>query len=108
MTREEFERQLISLDFHFEREEEFHRDVFDNFDFRIVYQSLDMYRVRLVIYVDRYTVRMVWWLDDNHKLTKSYYMHKEVKEEKLAVSLITSFVENCKDVYKVDLGKYRI
>lgn len=109
MTREEFESQLKSLGFYYEKEEEFHRDVFINDHYRFVRLSeMSMYKASLVIYVDRYTTRIIWWLDKNHKLTKSYYMNKDVAESSLAVSLISSFIDYCEETYKVDIDSYKL
>lgn len=106
MTREDFCEGLKNLDFFYERENEFNRDVFTNDHFRIVANDLRIYKFCLVVYVDRYTMRMVWWLDDSHKVTKSCYMHKEVKDCDSATSLLVSCIKSCAELYKVDLDKY--
>ena len=108
MTREEFESQLKSLDFHFEREEEYHRDVFINDHYKFVRFQKYEYKVSIVIYVDRYTTRIIWWLDNSHRLTKSYYMNKDVKDLPLAVSLISSFINYCEETYKVNVEIYKV
>lgn len=119
MNKEEFENQLKKLDFHFEIDEEYHRDVFTSDHFKVVKTSTSpegnmeyltktsIYRLNLEIYVDRYTVSMIWWLDRSHKVTKSYYMHIDVKEKLSAVGLISDFVAYCVDTYKVDLNNYK-
>lgn len=106
MTREEFCEGLKNLDFFYERESEFNRDVFTNDHFQLVTNDLKNYKLSLVVYVDRYTVRMVLWLDDNHKVTTSCYMHKEVKESCSVISLLSSCIMSCVELYKVDLNKY--
>ena len=106
MTREEFCEGLKNLDFFYERENEFNRDVFTNDHFQLVTNDLKFYKLSLVVYVDRYTMRLIWWLDDNHKVTKSCYMHKEVKDSDSVVSLIVMCVMSCAELYKVDLNKY--
>ena len=106
MTREEFCEGLKNLDFFYERENEFNRDVFTNDHFQLVTNDLKIYKLSLVVYVDRYTMRLIWWLDDNHKVTKSCYMHKEVKDSDSVVSLLVMCVMSCAELYKVDLNKY--
>ena len=108
MTREEFCEGLKNLDFFYERENEFNRDVFTNDHFQLVTNDLKIYKLSLVVYVDRYTMRLIWWLDDNHKVTKSYYMHKEVKDSDSVVLLLMSCVKSLVELYKVDLNKYAV
>lgn len=108
MTREELCEGLKNLDFFYERENGFNRDVFTNDHFMLATNSLKYYKLSLVVYVDRYTVRVVWWLDDNHKVTKSYYMHKEVKDSDSVVSLLVTCVMSLVELYKVDLNKYTV
>ena len=94
MTREEFTNQLESLDFHYDRYGEYNRDAYDND------------QVRLEIFVDYYTVRMVWRLNNSHKLSRCYYVNREIKESELAVSIISRFIVYCVETYKVDISKY--
>ena len=108
MTREEFCEGLKNLDFFYEREYEFNRDVFTNDHFLLVVNDMTIYKLSLVVYVDRYTVRVVWWLDGNHKVTTSCYMHKDVKGCESAVSLLVSCVMSLVEFYKVDLNKYTV
>jgi len=108
MTREEFCEGLKNLDFFYDRENEFNRDVFTNDHFQLVTNDLDIYKLSLVVYVDRYTMRLVWWLDDNHKVTKSYYMYKEVKDSDSVISLLMLCVKSLVELYKVDLNKYAV
>ena len=96
------------MDFFYERENEFNRDVFTNDHFQLVTNDLKIYKLSLVVYVDRYTMRLVWWLDDNHKVTKSYYMHKEVKDCSSVVLLLVLCVKSLVELYKVDLNKYAV
>jgi hypothetical protein len=106
MTREEFREGLKNLDFFYERENEFNRDVFVNDHFQLVTNDQKIYKLSLVIHVDRYTMRLIWWLDDNHKVTTSCYMHKEVKDSDSVISLLVSCVKSLVELYKVDLNKY--
>jgi hypothetical protein len=108
MTREEFCEGLKNLDFFYECENEFNRDVFTNDHFQLVTNDLEIYKLSLVVYVDRYTMRLVWWLDDNHKVTTSCYMHKEVKDSDSVISLLMSCVKSLVELYKVDLNKYAV
>ena len=108
MTRKEFCEGLKNLDFFYERENEFNRDVFTNDHFQLATNDLEIYKLSLVVYVDRYTMRLVWWLDDNHKVTKRYYMHKEVKDSDSVVSLLVLCVKSLVELYKVDLNKYAV
>ena len=108
MTREEFCEGLKNVDFFYERENEFNRDVFTNDHFQLVTNDLEIYKWSLVVYVDRYTMRLVWWLDDNHKVTTSCYMHKEVKDSDSVISLLMSCVKSLLELYKVDLNKYAV
>ena len=108
MTREEFCEGLKNFDFFYDRENEFNRDVFTNDHFRLATNDLEIYKLSLVVYVDRYTMRLVWWLDDNHKVTTSCYMHKEVRDCSSVISLLMSCVKSLVDLYKVDLNKYAV
>ena len=108
MTRDEFCEGLKNLDFFYERENEFNRDVFTNDHFQLVTNDLKIYKLSLVVYVDRYTMRLIWWLDDNHKVTTSCYMHKEVKDSDSVVFLLVSCVKTLVELYKVDLNKYAV
>ena len=107
MTKEEFCEGLKNLDFFYDRENEFNRDVFTNNHF-LVKNDPKSYKLSLVVYIDRYTMRLIWWLDDSHKVTTSRYMHKEVKDCDSAVSLIVSCIKSLAETYKVDLNKYSV
>ena len=106
MTREEFTNQLESLDFHYDRYGEYNRDAYDNDHYRLVDYENKVYKVRLEIFVDYYTVRMVWRLNNSHKLSRCYYVNREIKESELAVSIISRFIVYCVETYKVDISKY--
>lgn len=106
MTQEEFKQQLTELDFRYDRYGEYNRDAYDNDHYRLVDHENKIYKVRLEIFIDYYTVRMVWWLDNSHKLSKCYYVNKEIRENELAVSVIRSFIDYCVKTYGVDIKKY--
>lgn len=108
MTRNEFCEDLKNLDFFYEREDEFHRDNFFNDHFKLVTNDLKSYKLSLVVYVDRYTVRIIWWLDNTHKVGKSYYMNKDVNDCESAISLLASCVYSLADSFKIDMNDFLI
>lgn len=108
MSREELEKQLSASKFRFWRDEEYHRDAYTNENALIKTENGLKIRASLEIFIDYYTVRIVWYLENGRKVAKSYYVHKLPNNFDSLDSLLSDFANECFTLYKVDLDKYAV
>lgn len=85
MTKEEVKEKLLHLGFTYERNEEYNRD-----------EYISMYKnTKVEIFVDYYSLKLVWWYRPNSKAAKCFYL------KYMTESLDDNFVENViKDLTK--------
>ena len=69
---------------------------------------MECYKLSLVVYADRYTAKIVWWLDNTHKVATSCYMHKEINDCDSVVSLLASCIKLLVELYKIDLSYFSV
>ena len=69
MTQEEVKGKLLDLGFTFERNEEYHRD-----EYTSMYKN-----TKVEIFVDYYSLRLVWWYRSFKKAAKCFYL-KDIHE----------------------------
>ena len=70
-SREEISEYLTSEGYRYERDSEYNRDIFTNDNVLV-----DGNKTKLEIYVDRYSVKIVWWPEANKKVGSSSYLYK--------------------------------
>lgn len=108
MTREEFADELREHGFAMERDGEFNRDVFTNGKFPLTFLPEGVRCVfDLTIYVDYYTVRIVWQADARHRYGYCYYVAKELHGSDTACALIADFIYYCSMTYGIDIHGYK-
>jgi len=80
MTQEEVKGKLLDLGFTFERNEEYHRD-----EYTSMYKN-----TKVEIFVDYYSLRLVWWYRPFKKAAKCFYLKymKEPLDEKFVEGVI--------------------
>ena len=66
MTKEELHSFLTSEGYSYERDNEYHRDVFTKY--------ID--GKKLEVFADYYTIRVLWWYEHNRKTSTSAYLRK--------------------------------
>lgn len=108
MTKDELKSQLAETKFEFWRDDEFHRDVYTNKSAKVTLDESKSLIVNLELFVDYYTLRIVWWLEKGKKVTKSYYMKRDVEKICDLNELLGVFVSLCSTDYGVDLNKYAV
>lgn len=64
MTKEEVKEKLLDLGFTYERNEEYHRD-----EYTSMYKN-----TKVEIFVDYYSLKLVWWYRPNGKAAKCFYL----------------------------------
>ena len=64
MTQEEVKDKLLSLGFSYERNNEYHRD-----EYTSMYKN-----TKVEIFVDYYSLKLVWWYRPNRKAAKCFYL----------------------------------
>ena len=64
MTKEEVKDKLLNLGFTYERNEEYHRD-----EYTSMYKN-----TKVEIFVDYYSLKLVWWYEPNKKAAKCFYL----------------------------------
>ena len=106
MTKEELTIGLENLKFKNWYDDEFHRHVYINDSTKVELSDNRYVKVNLELYVDYYTLRIIWWLEKGKKVTKSYYMKREVEKIACMNELLSLFVTQCSMDYGVDLHKY--
>ena len=105
MTREELKSQLTELKFEHWYDEEFHRDMFTNKASEVKVGEKTLF-LSLNVFVDYHTVRIVWWYDENRKVTKCYYVLRDMGKASSFSEVLTKFAEDCSKAYGVDLNNY--
>lgn len=100
MSREELEQQLMNSGFRKERFSEYHNNAFVNDTYKYK-DSL----ISLEVFVDRYNVRIIWWHDKGKKVSKNYYINKEIVEFKDVEELINTFITKMISTYSCTLSK---
>lgn len=103
MTDKQFAKELAELGFAYNRDSEYNRDVYFNDKFLLATNDLKVYSLRITIYIDYYTVRMVLYTDTKHKYCESFYVNRELSQQQTAVHFISTFVDNCVRTYGIDL-----
>ena len=98
MTKEEFELSLESCGFSKQRFTEYNNNAFVNKSF-----EYDNAMLNLEVFVDRYNVRIVWWHKNGKKVSKCFYINKEVALHENARTLIEDFVALMKSTYGITL-----
>ena len=85
MTQEKVKEKLLDLGFTYERNEEYHRD-----EYTSMYKN-----TKVEIFVDYYSLKLVWWYRPNSKAAKCFHLKYMTKP------LNGNFVENViKDLAK--------
>lgn len=107
MNKDELKEQLIEANFEIWHDDEFHRDTFTNKTAKIDVDEKTL-KVSLQVFVDYYTVRIIWWIEPNKKVAKSYYVNPTIKEIVGIDELLSAFVAECSVMYGVDLSKYTV
>lgn len=64
MTTEEVKDKLLDLGFTYEHNEEYHRD-----EYTSMYKN-----TKVEIFVDYYSLKLVWWYRPNSKAAKCFYL----------------------------------
>jgi len=64
MTQEEVKEKLLDLGFTYWRNEEYHRD-----EYTSMYKN-----TKFEIFVDYYSLKLVWWYRPNSKAAKCFYL----------------------------------
>ena len=105
MTRDELKTQLAELKFDNWRDDEFNRDVFTNKTADVVVGERS-FSLNLQVFVDYHTVKVVWWYDNNKKVTKCYYMLRDIGAVGSFRDVLAKFAEECSVLYMIDLNKY--
>ena len=96
MTREELENQFADLGFKHDVFSEYNNDVFENMEY-----VLGDKRLNLEAFVDYYNLRLIWHYCDGKKVSKNYYISKEVADYNSAKALIEDFVAYCMVEYGI-------
>ena len=102
MSREELKEKLIEAKFEYGHDDEFHRDVFTNEKAKIKKGEKSLF-VNLQVFVDYYTVRIIWYYDGRNKVSKSYYMRKDIDKINSVDELFSSFIAETSQKYKIEI-----
>ena len=105
MTRGELKSQLIELKFDSWHDDEFNRDVFTNKTTEIIVGERS-FSLSLHVFIDYHTVKVVWWYEKNKKVTKCYYMLRDIGAVSSFRDVLAKFAEDCSMLYMIDLNKY--
>lgn len=96
MTKEELTSQLLDLGFKHDVYSEYHNEAFEHKKY-----IFGRKRLSLEMFVDYYNLRIVWHYGEGKKISKNYYMSKEVSSYKSAKTLINDFVSYCGKMYGI-------
>lgn len=96
MTRDEFEFSLEFYGFKKQRFSEYNNDAFVN----KCYSFCDR-QLHLEVFVDYYNVRIVWWYGEGKKVSKCYYVKKDLAQYNDARRLIDEFVLSMRKLYGI-------
>lgn len=92
MTTEEFKESLIKNGFRREKYSEYHNECFLNEDYK---------GMRIELFVDYYSIRIVWYYIKHKKVSKCYYCRKILKEIGSAETLLDAFVDEVRKSYNI-------
>lgn len=100
MTREKLKEKLIEANFELWHDDEFHRDMFTNEKAKIKKGEKTL-SFNLQVFVDYYTVRIIWYYDGRNKVSKSYYMRNDIDKINSVDELLSSFIAETSQKYKI-------
>lgn len=96
MTRDEFEYSLEFYGFTKQRYSEYNNDAFVNMSYGYEDKHLN-----LEVFVDKYNIRIVWWHEEGKKVSKCYYVKKDLVLYNDAKKLIDDFVVSMRSLYGI-------
>lgn len=89
MTKEEVKELFMSLGYAYERDEEYHRD----------YYTTKYNDTKVEIFVDYYTLRVLWWYEPRMRVGKNYRMSQ--MNEPLGEHFIEDAISDLKKEYGI-------
>ena len=96
MIRDEFEFGLEFYGFTKQRYSEYNNNAFVNNSYSYGDKNL-----KLEVFVDYYNVRIVWWYGEGKKVSKCYYVKKDLSLYSDAKKLIDEFVSSMRALYGI-------
>lgn len=93
MNRERLKKYLTSRSFKRDRDSEYNRDLFTNEEFVV-----EGRRTKIDVFVDRHTVRFVWWYEPDKKVGKSFYMNKI---DSISDDFVKNVVEDLRNLCRI-------
>ena len=97
MNITEFKAELIVLGFKREKNTEYNNDVFTN-------ESYGDGKLCIEVYVDSYNVRFVWKLGNGKKVSKCFYIHRDIAECEKVADLISEFIHYSIKLYGIKVN----
>lgn len=108
MDKIELDKQLLERKFEYWRDDEFHRDVYTNKKAEIEVCEGKLICANLEIFVDYYTMRVIWRIASGRKIGTTYYMKRDLGGIDTIDTILTEFAQNCVSDYGVDLNNYAV
>lgn len=94
MTRDEFEYGLEFYGFSKQRFSEYNNDAFENTGY-----VFGEKRLHIEVFVDYYNIRIVWWHEKGKKVSKCYYVKKDLSIYNDAKRFIDDFLISMMSTY---------
>ena len=91
----EFKAELIVLGFTREKYSEYHNEVFTN-------NCYGEKKLNIEVYIDSYNVRFVWKLGNGKKVSKCFYIHREIAECEKVADMISEFIHYSIKLYGLE------
>lgn len=85
-----------------ERESEYNRDYFQKRDYPLEnLRDFSKFTANIVVLVDYYNVTVRWYHESGQKVSKSFYIHRDLPEYESAEILLSMFIEYCIDTFQI-------
>lgn len=102
MEVKELKQQLKHSNFDYWRDDEFHIDVYSN-ESAYVKVGTNVISANLEVHIDCFLVRVIWYYKGRNKVSKSYYLYKEIAGTASLEELFSSFISETSTKYKIDI-----
>ena len=95
MTRQELIQELINSVFSREKYSEYNNEAFET-------KSYSEKQLHMEAFIDYYTLRLVWWYTENKKVSKCYYVNRDLVNFENVESLLSKFITDMAKTYRID------